>query len=327
MKFWYRIDGITCLLWPLSWLFGLIAATRRFAFCQGWLKSVHVGVPTIVVGNISVGGNGKTPVVIGLCEWLTQLGYRPGVISRGYGGNAPHYPLLVDTHTTGAQAGDEPVLIYHRTGCPVVVSPKRIEAAQYLIEHCHVNVIISDDGLQHYALQRDIEIVVVDGERRFGNGLLLPAGPLRESKKRLNSVDFVINNGADPQGNEFAMSLKPSTPKSVVGQVEFDADEVGKKVNACAGIGHPPRFFNTLKGLGFELVQQRAFADHHAFKQEEIQALEQQYPLFMTEKDAVKCRDFELKQAWYLPVSALIAAPFKEHFIMKLKEINQNVRP
>ena len=327
MAHWYRISWVTYLLWPLSWLFGLIASIRRFAFRRGWLASVHAGVPTIVVGNLSVGGNGKTPVVIWLCEWLTQAGYRPGVISRGYGGQAPHYPFQLNETSTGAQAGDEPVLIHQRTGCPVVVSPKRIDAALHLIQHCNVNVIISDDGLQHYALKRDIEIVVVDGERRYGNGLLLPAGPLREGCSRLQSVDFIVNNGGTAQPGEYAMRLRPAAAKKVNGDAgDYVMAINGTKINACAGIGHPPRFFKTLTELGFELQKQQGFADHYAFNVAELSKLNQDYPLFMTEKDAVKCRDFELDQAWYIPVSADLPVVLTEQIVTKLKEINHHAR-
>ncbi|MCE2572506.1 tetraacyldisaccharide 4'-kinase [Motilimonas eburnea] len=321
MAFWYSKNIWAYLLLPLTALFALITAFRRLAYRCHWLKSEHVGVPTIVVGNLSVGGNGKTPVVIWLCEQLTAAGFKPGVISRGYGGKAPHYPYLVEPNTTGAQAGDEPVLIYHRCQCPVAVSPNRIEAAKLLRKTHQVDVIIADDGLQHYALQRDIELVVVDGERRYGNAWLLPSGPLRESKARLAKVDVVINNGGQAEAGEVSMSLVAGSPLPVTASVaEFDKACHGNSINACAGIGHPPRFFRTLLGLGFEVEKQVPFADHHGFNEAEIQALEQARPLFMTEKDAVKCRDFALTQSWYLPVSASINESVANQIIAKIRE-------
>ncbi|MFO6424769.1 tetraacyldisaccharide 4'-kinase [Motilimonas sp. KMU-193] len=321
MSFWYSRTIVSYLLLPFTGLFALVTTMRRLAYRLGWLRSEHAGVPTIVVGNLSVGGNGKTPVVIWLCEILTAAGFKPGVISRGYGGKAQHYPLIVDQHTSGAQAGDEPVLIYHRCQCPVVVSPSRIDAARLLRQSYQVDVIISDDGLQHYALQRDIEIVVVDGERRFGNGWLMPSGPLRETRQRLESVDLIINNGGQIQGDEVAMSLIAADPTPVTDAIAaFDKTKYGTHVNACAGIGHPPRFFKTLDELGFNVAKGVPFADHHAFDEAEIKALEQTLPLFMTEKDAVKCRDFALTQSWYVPVTAAIDAAVADLIIAKLRE-------
>lgn len=321
MSFWYSKNIWSYLLLPLTGLFALVTSVRRMAYRLGWLRSEHAGVPTVVVGNLSVGGNGKTPVVIWLCEELKAAGFKPGVISRGYGGKADHYPLSLDPNTKGSQAGDEPVLIYHRCQCPVVVSPNRIEAAKRLRQEHQVDVIISDDGLQHYALQRDIEIVVVDGERRYGNGFLLPSGPLRESRKRLKNVDIIINNGGKVQGNEVSMALTAGEILPVAKGVQaFDKAKQGKRVNACAGIGHPPRFFRTLSELGFTVEKQVPFADHHAFDEEEIKALEQTLPLLMTEKDAVKCRDFALTQSWYVPVTANIDATVADLIIAKLRE-------
>ena len=192
---WYRRSWVNWLFAPLALLFALLTTARRGLYRAGWIRSYRAPVPVIVVGNITVGGNGKTPVVLWLVELLTKAGYHPGVVSRGYGGKAPHYPYLLHPAATAAEAGDEPVLIYQRCGCPVAVAPKRATAVQLLVEQCGVDVIICDDGLQHYALQRDIELAVMDGERRLGNGWLMPMGPLRETPSRLRQVMAVICNG------------------------------------------------------------------------------------------------------------------------------------
>jgi len=186
MPFWYQpTRWWIWILSPFSWLFFVIASSRRFLYKKGLLSSSKNKLPVIVVGNISVGGNGKTPFVIWLCEWLIKQGYRPGIISRGYGGKSKVYPLLLGKTTSGKEAGDEPVMIFKRLGIPVVVDPVRSRAAAYLSEHDLVDIIVTDDGLQHYALQRDLEIVVVDGKRRFGNQHVMPMGPLREPLSRL----------------------------------------------------------------------------------------------------------------------------------------------
>ncbi len=197
-RLWYRKSGWRWLLAPFALLFAIISGTRRYAYRHRWLKGYCSSLPVIVVGNISVGGNGKTPVVVWLVEQLQARGYRPGVVSRGYGGKAPHYPYRLDAASTTAQAGDEPVLIARRCGCPVVVAPKRADAVRLLEQSGEVDIIITDDGLQHYALARDIELVVVDGARRFGNACLLPMGPLREPVTRLKRVDAIICNGGEP---------------------------------------------------------------------------------------------------------------------------------
>ncbi len=320
MQFWYRSSALRWLFLPLAALFYLLSNSRRILFNKGLLTSVRVDAPVIVVGNITVGGNGKTPVVVYLCEQLKQRGFKPGVISRGYGGKSERYPLLLETQTLGSEAGDEPVLIYRRTGCPVVVSPKRAEAAQHLLDNSDVDVIISDDGLQHYHLQRDIEIVVVDGERRFGNGCYLPMGPLREGLSRINTVDLVINNGGEPKSGEYPMSLAPGKMQSLV------TDDVGletQTVNACAAIGHPPRFFNTLTGLGFELEKAVPFSDHYAYKESDFAQFDPRLPLLMTEKDAVKCLGFARDNWWYLPVDAVLPPQVMRQITTKIQTLSQ----
>ncbi|MCC9002187.1 MAG: tetraacyldisaccharide 4'-kinase, partial [Candidatus Competibacter sp.] len=205
-RYGYSLNLVAVLLWPLSLLFGLVARIRRFLYRNNVLKSVGLSVPVIVVGNISVGGTGKTPLVAQLVELLRDAGYKPGVVGRGYGGQSTQWPRSVMADSDPVQVGDEPVLLARRCRCPVVVGPDRVVAAQLLYETYDCNVIISDDGLQHYRLRRDIEIAVVDGFRRFGNAACLPAGPLREPPSRLREVDFVVSNGA-ARGQEYLMSL------------------------------------------------------------------------------------------------------------------------
>ena len=319
MRFWYQATRWwSWVLYPLSLLFAAVAFSRRFLYKQALLSSSKNRLPVIVVGNISVGGNGKTPFVIWLCELLIKQGYKPGIISRGYGGKSDSYPLLVGDNTTGKEAGDEPVMIFKRLGIPVVVDPVRSQAADYLSENSLADIIVTDDGLQHYALQRDIEIVVVDGKRRFGNGHLMPMGPLREPLSRLQEVDFIINNGAQ-QAGEFTMSLVPDNCLAVDGQVrELPANS---RVNACAAIGYPQRFFDTLEKQQFVLNKTVAFADHHPFTADDFKQFDKQLPLLMTEKDAVKCTPFAQQNWWYLPISAQLPKTFEKQLIEKIKEI------
>ncbi|MDH3354477.1 MAG: tetraacyldisaccharide 4'-kinase [Chromatiales bacterium] len=322
---WQHRGVVAWMLYPLSRLFALIAATRRLLYRLNLLKSYRVGAPIIVVGNITVGGSGKTPMVVWLCRELQRLGKNPGIISRGYGGQAESWPQDVTTESDPQMVGDEAVLLAHRTGCPMVVGADRVAAAQMLYEKHPVDIIISDDGLQHYRMHRDIELVVVDGERRFGNGFLLPAGPLREPLKRLKKVDFVINNGGSlnhhGQTEEVAMSLQPQQlyhlkSRESVGMDEF-IQRLGKTVHAVAGIGNPARFFNLLSEQGFA-VTEHPFIDHHPFQQSDLQ-LSPELPIIMTEKDAVKCEKFPLDNLWVLPVEAELRDGFAEEIIQRLE--------
>lgn len=298
-KSWFYI-----LLLPFSWLYGAITLLRRFAYQKGWLASWKAPVPVVIVGNLTAGGNGKTPVVIWLVEQLIQQGFKPGVVSRGYGGKSDHYPLLLTSDTTPAMAGDEPVLIHHRTTAPVAVAPNRRDAVKALLTQYDLDVIITDDGLQHYALQRDYEIVVIDGQRRFGNGWWLPAGPMRERVGRLNSVDAIIVNGGVSQGNEIGMTLEGDIAVNLKTGEKQPVQQI-KKAVAIAGIGHPPRFFNSLREKGITLITTKAFSDHSDYSAQELQDLTPDLePLIMTEKDAVKCQHFAQDNWWYLPVNA-----------------------
>ncbi|WP_312749320.1 tetraacyldisaccharide 4'-kinase [Atlantibacter hermannii] len=308
-KIWSGQSPLWILLLPLSGLYGLVSNLIRLSYRLGLRKSWRAPVPVVVVGNLTAGGNGKTPVVVWLVEQLQQRGIRVGVVSRGYGGKAGHYPLVLDAHTSSDQAGDEPVLIFQRTGAAVAVSPVRCEAVQALLAGNQPQIIITDDGLQHYALARDYEIVVVDGIRRFGNGWWLPAGPMRERESRLRDVDAVITNGGTPQTGEIAMHLAPSQAVNLLTGEKRDASTLTEVV-AMAGIGHPPRFFATLEKLGVTPVNTHGLADHQALTEADVAALARpEQTLLMTEKDAVKCRAFAHANWWYLPVDAQIASP------------------
>lgn len=303
-RIWAGRSWLYILLLPLSFLYGVVTVVRRMSYKVGLLHSWKAPVPIVVVGNLTAGGNGKTPVVIWLVEALTREGYRVGVVSRGYGGKAEQYPLVLSSNTTTDQAGDEPVLIYHRTKVPVAVAPKRSDAVKALLEvHC-LDVIITDDGLQHYALARDYEIVVIDGERRFGNGWWLPAGPMRERAGRLKSVDALIVNGGQPQQNEVAMALEGDITVNLLSGDKRLVTEL-RAVVAMAGIGHPPRFFSSLENKGLKLIQRHSFSDHQSYQQHQLTVLTpNNEPLLMTEKDAVKCQSFAQSNWWYLPVQA-----------------------
>ena len=274
-----------------------------------------------VVGILAGAWNCKTPVVIALVETLQQHCYRVCVVSRGYGGKAERYHLLLSAETSTAQAGDEPVLIFQRTGAPVAVSPVRSDAVKALLAQHEIDVVITDDGLQHYALQRDIEIVVVDGVRRFGNGHWLPAGPMRERESRLRSVDAVITNGGEAQMGELSMILEPGNAINLVTGEQRDASHL-KNVVAMAGIGHPPRFFATLEQLGVRVQKTVAFSDHQSYSLSQLSSIVQTgQTLIMTEKDAVKCRAFAQPDWWYLPVEAKISGAQAERLLQKITDL------
>jgi len=320
-RIWSGKSPLYLLLLPLSWLYGLVSTLIRYSYKTGLKKSWRASVPVVVVGNLTAGGNGKTPVVIWLVETLQQHGFRVGVVSRGYGGRAEHYPLLLTEATPTTQAGDEPVLIFQRTGAPVAVSPVRSDAVKALLDGNELDVIITDDGLQHYALQRDIEIVVIDGVRRFGNGHWLPAGPMRERESRLRSVDAVITNGGTARPGELAMFLQPGKAINLVTGEQCDASAL-KNVVAIAGIGHPPRFFSTLKQLGINVQKEVAFSDHQAYTSGQLSAVKAPGQiLLMTEKDAVKCRSFAQPDWWYLPVDAKIEGDQAEKLLQRIAEL------
>ena len=304
---WYANAPPPVLLKPVAALFGLIAARRRSRLQA---QAPRLDVPVIVVGNISLGGTGKTPFTIWLVERLREWGFRPGVISRGYGARAPHYPYRVRANSSAAEAGDEPLLIALRTGVPVMIDPDRVAAARALITSGEVDVLVADDGLQHYRLARDLEICVVDGQRGFGNGALLPAGPLREPRARLEEIPLVVVNGGDlalVHRGCIDMHLHADKAVSLVDGRELSLSKLrGKTVHALAGIGNPARFFHMLEHAGIQVIA-HAFSDHHAFTAEDI-LFADHTPVLMTDKDAVKCRAFASAQHYAVPVSAQIDA-------------------
>lgn len=305
---------IIILLLPLTLLFWGVTSIRRVLYQLNVFTSFKVKVPVIVVGNIGIGGNGKTPLVIYLVEACLKLNIKVGVITRGYGGEAPFYPYLVSEKTTAKEAGDEAVLIFNRCQIPVMVGSDRVASAQALID-LGCELLLTDDGLQHYRLAREKEIIVVDHKRHFGNGFLLPSGPLREGLWRLKTVDKVIYNisthGAENISNNsddyIAMSLAIDKVCNIkTGEIISLKDFLKNfpQVNALAGIGDPTRFFNTLINSGFALNKAQGFNDHHDFSAEDFLLMGDKYPLLMTEKDAVKCLGFSESHWWYIPVSA-----------------------
>ena len=290
---------------PLSWLFGGLVAARRGLYKCAILKSYALPVPVIVVGNVSMGGTGKTPVVMWLVQELKQRGYKPGVISRGYGANVTA-PISVNANSQASDVGDEPLLIFKRCNCPVFVGKNRVAAGEALLKaHAECNVIISDDGLQHYALKRDMEIAVVSGDALQG-AYLLPAGPMREPFSRLSEVDAIVFNGKKTLDSAFEMQLVGAQfynlldPNLKASAVDF----AGKNIKAIAGIGKPERFFEHLRNLGLNFAGM-GFADHHEFIAQDLEKL-QCDALLMTEKDAVKCQAFAQAHYWVLPVEANI---------------------
>jgi tetraacyldisaccharide 4'-kinase len=306
-------------LWPPSLVFRAVAALRRGGYRATRLLRRRVRVPVVVVGNLTVGGSGKTPLVVWLAEELRRVGLRPGIVSRGYGGRALA-PTPVTPGSDPAEVGDEPVLLAARAGCPVYVGRRRAAVARALLKNHGCEVILSDDGLQHYALRRDIEIVVIDGQRRFGNGFCLPAGPLREPASRLREVDYVLVNGRAGEG-EFAMGVAAETVVSL-SDTEVTQPLAAfrhQRVHAVAGIGHPQRFFDTLRAHGLE-VEPHAFPDHHAYRREEI-AFGDGRPVLMTEKDAVKCRAFATEQCWFVPVQAVPDSRFAAALLAEVRAL------
>ena len=305
---WYTVTPWHVLLWPLSVLFRALVAVRRAFYLLGYFRSYRLPVPVVVVGNLTVGGSGKTPTVLWLVEYLKGQGYHPGIVSRGYGGGAFH-PRAVTALSNPEVAGDEPVLLARRSGCPVWVGRHRVETGKELLQaHPECDVLVSDDGLQHYRLRRDMEIVVVEYLRRFGNGFMLPAGPLREPPRRLKSADAVVVNGAAwVEGiNWFAMRLQGAAFRNLAEPQRYVPAEAfkGKTVHALVGIGNPRRFFDHLRELGLEVVE-HPFPDHHAFSAKDLR-IEGAEVIVMTEKDAVKCVPFATAACWMLPVEAEI---------------------
>ncbi len=318
VKYWYRKHPLLYVLLPLSLIYRLVVSVRRWLYRRGIFKVYPCKIPTVVVGNITVGGNGKTPLVIWLAHYLKQQGYHPGIVSRGYGGGGI-FPQLVTKDSPPNQVGDEPVLMAKRTGCPVVVDPNRVNAIKFLLKHNANDVIISDDGMQHYAMARHIEIAVIDGKRRYANGFCLPAGPLREPKQRLKEVEFIVANGMGREG-EYNMTVRPVVLRQVCNSENtMPLTELkDQEIHALAGIGYPKRFFNTLRQAGLKVIPNN-FPDHHPFKAEDIDLPGKH--ILMTEKDAVKCHAFADERHWYLEINVDLPETFAEALLRRLQDL------
>ncbi len=316
MKHWSRRGAVAWVLWPASVLFGAIVSFRRLFFRLRLFKSYSAGIPVIVVGNLTAGGSGKTPLVLWIVELLKEHRWKPGIVSRGYGGSATE-PREASIASDPAEVGDEPILLARRSGCPVWVAPDRVAACRLLRDqHPECDVIVTDDGLQYYALRRDVEICVVDA-RGFGNGFLQPAGPLREPPSRLRSVDAVVTHGAaGVQG--FAMKLEGENLVRMTDAHDVRAAKsfAGQKAHAVAGIGDPKRFFLQLARFGIKPVP-HPFADHHPFRAADLD-FGDTAPVVMTEKDAVKCKRFAQAHYWVFPVSATLDPAFGRWLLEKL---------
>lgn len=319
-KIWYEGHPLSVALAPFSWFYQYFSSLRRLAYQNRILNINKLDVPVIVIGNIVVGGTGKTPLVIWLAKYLCRKGYRPGLVSRGYKGKSKQWPQQVTSHSNPKLVGDEAVLLARHAGCPVAAAPKRYLAAKILVERQDVNIIVCDDGLQHYSLARDIEIAIIDGRRRHGNGRGLPAGPLREPISRLQQVDMVVCNG-DIANNEFKMQYISEKLQSVA-DVECQSDIkqfCAQSVHAVAGIGNPNIFFSYLREKGLNIIE-HVFPDHHQFKLQDI-TFRDNLPVIMTEKDAVKCIKFASPLHWFLPVQVKMTGQFKAHLDSLLGEL------
>ena len=318
---WYSKHPVLLALVPFSWCYELITGLRRCFYRIGILPIGQLNKPVIVVGNISVGGTGKTPLVIYLCRYLKAKGLRPGIISRGYGATISKWPQHVKKDSDPAYFGDEPVLLARRTDCPVVIDPMKLRAATMLIATNNCDVIICDDGLQHYALARDIEIAVVDGIRRHGNNHCLPAGPLREPVSRLDSVDMIVNNGESNDG-EFTMHYEYKQLCSLLceGQRRDLVTLSGKLVHAVAAIGNPERFFSCLRRQGLQIIEHK-FRDHYPLTAKDIN-FDDDRLVIMTEKDAIKCTAFATQKHWFLPIEVNMPKIFTEYLSQLLEGIS-----
>lgn len=313
LRAWYEGRGWLKLLRPLSLLYRTAAVSRRRRYLNDPKASWQPPVPLIVVGNITLGGTGKTPMTLWLIEHFQRSGLRVGVVSRGYGATPPSLPWLVKPAADSpAHVGDEPLLVARRSGVPVVIDPDRSRAAQHLLDRHEIDLIISDDGLQHYRMGRTLELVLIDAVRGLGNARCLPEGPLREPAERLDSVDFVIRNGAESdQAGSFAMRLRPAALVNLVTGERCAVSDWphARDVSAVAGIGNPKRFFDTLRSLSFRPAEY-AFGDHAAYNADSFAGVNAALPLIMTEKDAIKCLSFAQPGWWYLAVDAELSDAF-----------------
>ncbi len=311
------------LLLPLTLIFSVVVVLRRGIFQRFYRLAHREPVPIVVVGNLTVGGTGKTPLVIFLANYLRKQGYRPGIVSRGYKSSNRFCQEVLD-NSDPTLVGDEPVVIARQTGVPIVVCKNRMSAVHRLFTQHRCNVILSDDGLQHYAMPHDIEVLVVDGIRRFGNQWCLPAGPLREPLQRLRDVDFIVCNSGEPLEGEYRMQVEGHTAINLVtGERQDLSYFADKQVHAVAGIGHPGRFFSLLKQCSIDFIP-HAFNDHHQYQAIEL-TFKEALPIVMTEKDAVKCMAFASKDMWMIPITAKISEPFVTDFMRVLTEVSHQL--
>ena len=322
-KIWYKKSILAYILFPFSLLFFIIISIRRWLYRVGIFHSMKFSVPVIVVGNITVGGTGKTPLIIYLAESLKQKGYTPGIVSRGYGSKMNKEPRSVVAESSFKEVGDEPLLIFSRTQCSVWICADRIAAVEKILSETNCNVILSDDGLQHYALKRDMEIAVVDSERQFGNGFMLPAGPLRETKSRLKEVDFVVMNGKksnfELDNKIIHMQLKPDKIYNLMDSKKIlDINKTKTAVHAVAGIGNPQRFFKALRSLGLTIVE-HPYPDHYQFQLSDL-SFDDNFPVIITEKDAVKCKSFKNENLWCLRVNTTFEVDFVHALLQKFPQ-------
>ncbi len=317
---WYKKSLWLYLLYPFSLIFSYLTSRRRRKYLKNNKKSFKANVPVIVVGNLTIGGTGKTPLVKYIATELLNRGYKPGIVSRGYGGKFKE-TLEVTDKTTVKETGDE-AQILSKLNLPFFIDKNRVRAVKKLTQIHNCDVIISDDGLQHYPMNRDIEIAVIDGKRRFGNNLTFPAGPLRESSKRIKSVDFVINNSGPTEENEYLMNISPSKFVHLKSGKKYSIDEwpMHNQVHAVAGLGNPGRFFDLLSKLGFDLIR-HPYPDHHNFQSSDIFYLDH-LPIVMTEKDAAKCKVFDNNKIWYLTIDADVNNKFIDKLDKKIKSFS-----
>lgn len=327
---WHKKAGWLIFLWPLSLLFQLFTSLRR-RLQQPSSRPNYLTVPLVIIGNISAGGTGKTPLLINLANELRNQGFKPGIISRGYGGNVAQYPMAVDDESNVLESGDEAFLIAEKTACPVYVDPDRCSALRGLLNSEEVDVVLSDDGLQHYKLYRDIEIVVVDGQRLFSNGFCFPAGPLRESVARLKEVDQIVINGEpSTELSELEQaSLMQMEPRFFVNLLSgkkrpFSGApfNMGNKLQAVSALGNPQRFYDLLHRLPYQ-VKTFSFPDHHLFTAADFEQeeMDEHQPIVMTEKDAVKCGAFAKANFWYLSVDVVLESDFTDRLISRIREL------
>ncbi|THB74090.1 MAG: tetraacyldisaccharide 4'-kinase [Gammaproteobacteria bacterium] len=322
LKKWSSRNWLTILLLPVSLLYRFVILKKRSAFLTN--PPIKHPIPIVIVGNIYVGGTGKTPIVVHIVNLLKKRGYNPAVISRGYGVKVD-IPKEVGNGSSTKQVGDEPMLIYNNCNVPIVVGPDRNASVEYILQKCDCDIIISDDGLQHYALNRDIEIVVFDGQKGLGNGFLLPAGPLREPFDRINRADFTLINGNSSylKGTSFFLEIEHAV-NMVCGETvdlkQFSIKAGIGKVHAVAGIGNPERFFAQLEQFGLEVIRHE-YDDHYPYSEHNLDFVDG-YPVVMTEKDAVKCMKFAKDDWWMIPASVRFSGDFESQFLAKVKQVS-----